>query len=353
MQAIRTPTAERVPPAMPPAVELVDDAAWNRMTSDQSPLADIEWIRCHANAFGGAVQLHRVRRDGRLVAGVPLIRDDGFSRVWVTQDSEHCPYRPISGELTREEARELLDHLLADAEGVVLRRLPVASPSCDALRAAAADLGLPIALVHGEPGDARIALDGRPPPRRFAKDLDRQRRLLERHGALELAVVTSPGVELVSSLDEAFELETLGWEGRGGAPICADGSTLRFYAELAHALAARGRFALYTLRLGGKLIAFEYTLRGGGHIELLKYSFDPAYASHSPGQLLRILILERETALGRVHAYHLGRPSPWKQRWATDVAPLCTLRIYAATPRGRAAHIIGSVRSRVNAALAR
>ena len=322
-------------------------AGWDELSAAQSPLADAAWILCLADAFAERPQLFTQWQDGRLVAGLAVTRRDGVVRRWTSLDNEHAPYWLLAG--TPSDPRAFLEHVLEDAEYLFLRRLPIESPACHALRAAADDAGLPASLIESEAGDARIAIAGTWDelrarlPKNFQRDLPRKQRQLAKQGALALVTHTAPGAALDAALAESFAVEARGWKGSEGSPIERDPRTLRFYTELARALAATGRFALYTLVLDGKIIAFEYCLRGGGHIEMLKLSFDPAFEKTSPGQVLRMMLLEQETARGEARYYHLGRPSEWKQRWATEVAPLCTLRIYARTPRGRAAFLAGPV----------
>lgn len=329
-----------------------DEPAWAPLTRAQSPLADAAWVRCFADAFGTRPEVFVQEAGGELAAGLALVRTDGLARAWTSLENEHNPYWLPAGEPA--DAGALLAHVLADADYLYLRRLPVENPTCRALCEAAEAERMPYVTVESEAGDARMVLAGSWDefrarlPKNFQRDLPRKQRQLAKQGALALRIVTAPGDELAAALATCFEIETRGWKGTEGSPINRDPRTLRFYGELAQALAARGRFALYLLELAGQIVAFEYCLRGGGHIEMLKLSFDPAFASASPGQVLRMMLLQHELERGEIRYYHLGRPSEWKLRWATEVAPLCTLRIYAPTARGRAAYLLGPVlRSRI------
>jgi CelD/BcsL family acetyltransferase involved in cellulose biosynthesis len=299
--------------------------------------------------------VHEVRRGHELIAALPMVRSGRAVRVWRSLENEHNPYFLVSGALDENAAGVLLDALLADADYVLLRRLPLESQVSIALRAAAARMRLSVSFVEvAGSGDARLRLAGpwdefrASLPKNIQRDLPRKRRLLERQGVLTYARVVAHGSELDSALTECFELETRGWKGTHGSPINRVPETLAFYGSLAGRLARQGRFALYVLRLNERIIAFEYSLRGGGHIDMLKLSFDPVFAQQSPGQVLRMLLLEDEIGRGEVHSYHLGRPSEWKLRWASEVAPLCTFRAYASTLRGRGAYLTGPVlRARV------
>lgn len=307
---------------------------------DQSPLADAAWTDSFVEAFGAP--------GARVHPALPLVHVDGLARAWVSLENEHNPYWVPPGTL--DDADALLPELLRDAEYVFLRRLPVEAPARAALVAAAARRKLPcVQLETVGSGDARLAIAGSwtelraTLPKNFQRDLPRKQRQLERLGPLEYSVLREPGAALEAALAECFDVETRGWKGSEGSPIIRDPRTARFYRALAARSAAAGRFALYLLRLGGEVVAFEYCLRGGGHIEMLKLSFDPRYDKQSPGQVLRMLLLEDEATRGEIRWYHLGRPSEWKLRWASEVAPLCTLRIYGRSPRARAAYLAGPV----------
>jgi CelD/BcsL family acetyltransferase involved in cellulose biosynthesis len=319
------------------------------VTRAQTPLGDAAWVRAFVDAFANtkdAVTFHAVERAGTPIARLPLVRgSDTLSRVWTSLDNEHHPYFPIPGTLDESASARLLEHLLGDAEYLFLRRLPMADESTQALVTAAHGLGLPYVQIQSEAGDVRLVIDDEMPARlaeRLQRDLPRKRRKLEKLGAQYIEHV-SPGPALDRALAECFEVETLGWKGTDGSPIVREASTLRFYTELARTLAASGRFRLYTLVLDDKIIAFEYSLRGGGHIEMLKLSFDPAYSQQSPGQVLRTMLLDRELERREIRYYHFGRTSEWKLRWADEVGPLCTLRVYGRSTRARAAHLLGPV----------
>ncbi|MHC4294688.1 MAG: GNAT family N-acetyltransferase, partial [Planctomycetota bacterium] len=126
-----------------------------------------------------------------------------------------------------------------------------------------------------------------------------------------------------------------------GSPIIAGTSTRRFYTELAREAAKAQRLAIYTLRVDGELIAFDYCLRGQGKIDVLKESYHPEWSRYSPGNVLRYLLFRHEVERGEVSSYHLGNPSKWKMEWATRVEPLVRLRIYRRGVRGMAGYHCG------------
>jgi CelD/BcsL family acetyltransferase involved in cellulose biosynthesis len=108
--------------------------------------------------------------------------------------------------------------------------------------------------------------------------------------------------------------------------------------ELAWRMSALGQFALYVLKLDGKVLAFKYCVRGGGRLDSLKTGFDPTWRRFSPGVVTQFLVARSEVEEAEIHAIHLGHPEPHKLRWATGVAPLAMLDVYSRTPRGRIAY---------------
>ena len=337
--------------------DLIDDPSWQHLTRNQSPLAAAAWIESFAPVFATAdrTRVHEVRRGHELIAALPMVRSGRAVRVWRSLENEHNPYFVVSGALDENAAGVLLEGLLADADYVLLRRLPLESQASIALRAAAARLRLSVSFIEvAGSGDARLRLGGpwdefrASLPKNFQRDLPRKRRLLEKQGVLRYARVVAPGVELDSALSECFEVESRGCNATLGSPFNVAPQTLALFGSLASRRARQGRFALNNQQHKKRNKTKKNTQRENGHIDMLKLSFEPVFAQQSPGQVLRMLLLEDEIGRGEVHSYHLGRPSEWKMRWATEVAPLCTFRAYASTFRGRGAYLTGPVlRARV------
>jgi predicted ATP-grasp superfamily ATP-dependent carboligase/CelD/BcsL family acetyltransferase involved in cellulose biosynthesis len=318
-------------------------------TRSSSLLSDAAWMREFVAAFlegGQPVFLHLLRREGALIAALPLRRCGGLLPTWSVIANSHTPSLPLAlDESLPEHYRRVLDHLLASASVIDLGRLATESPLGRGLLAAARRRGLRVACKKTR-GEAILDLAGSwsllrgSLSRGLRKNAERNERKLGQLGSLTLGV-NEGAPSLARVLEECFELETAGWKGARGSPIKASASALRFYTGLAGAAASAGRLALYTLRLDGRLIAFEYCLRGQGQISLLKISFDPALAKYSPGQVLRLKILQRECERGEIAAYSMGPQSEWKLRWATRVEPVSKVRIYAPGPRGTIPYAVG------------
>jgi CelD/BcsL family acetyltransferase involved in cellulose biosynthesis len=136
-------------------------------------------------------------------------------------------------------------------------------------------------------------------------------------------------------------LEAKGWKGKSGSAIILQRGVHQFYTDLSRSSAEQGRFALYLLKLNGAVIAYEYSLRAQGKIDMLKPSFDPDLSRYSPGNVLRMMILRAEVEKGQIKSYHLGRPSPWKTLWTRRTNALCRLRVFAPRLKARLAYRFG------------
>ena len=170
--------------------------------------------------------------------------------------------------------------------------------------------------------------------KQFSRGLKRKMnqciRRLEEQGALVLSASTELH-DLDATLSECLELEKAGWKGRNGTAIACQPQTRCFYQGLAHRATKAGLFAIYTLRLNGKLIAFELAVRSGDRIDSEKIGYDENYAKFSPGNVIAYMIAERECKAGQFKGYHWGHPTEAKTRWARNRNEL--VRVLMFSPR--------------------
>lgn len=333
--------------------------AWDACADamDAPPICDPIFTRCMAESFlteKDEFSVHALWRGERLLAAVPILRVGGLISACTSFDNPHHPYWhfPLDPSVPTA-ARSVVEHLLGDADCMVFRRLHPRAELTRSLVEAGESLGLHSVLTPAPHADAFVRLEGnweqfrKSLSRNLVSDVPRKLKKLEKLGKLDFEIVTS-GPKLRPTLDECLELETRGWKGVYGTPIVTDPKTHRFYTSLAKALGARNRFALYLLRLDGRIVAFEYCVRHRRRIDMLKLSFEPELSHLSPGNVLRWFLFEHELAQG-TRSYHLGNPrvgprgSTWKLRWATDVEPLYALRIYNRNVLGKLAYLGGPV----------
>jgi CelD/BcsL family acetyltransferase involved in cellulose biosynthesis len=301
------------------------------------------WSRCFWEAFGDPdreLAVLSARHDGRLVAILPLMRTAGLLRRWTPAANLHSPSLIFAAECPPlSAASAILDRLLASADLIDLGPVPADDKFCRALAEAARSRRLAVVESAAE-SEAVIELRGPWEEFRLAvsRNLDsstaRHHRQLQRFGNLVFDEITG-GERLDAVLEECFLLEAAGWKASSGSPILARRDTHQFYTNLARQAAAVGALALYVLRLDGRPIAFEYCLRAGRRIDMLKISYAPDLAPYSPGNVLRYMILKTEIGRGRISVYHMGRSSEWKLRWANRVEARLRLRIYGTGARAR------------------
>jgi CelD/BcsL family acetyltransferase involved in cellulose biosynthesis len=304
------------------------------------------WLRCFWNAFDEGdkeLAVLSARRDGRIVAIVPLLQTKRMLRTWSPVANFHSPSLVYAAESPPPgAAAAMLERLLQTADMFDLGAVQAGDGFCAAMHEAARALRLPIVKDTAD-SDAVIELRGpwetfrRSLSRNLEQSTARHHRQLQKFGDLAFDEVTG-GERLAAVLEECFQLEAAGWKAAHGSPILAQQDTLRFYTELAHQAADAGALAVYVLRLDGKPIAFEYCLRAGRRIDMLKISYAPDLARYSPGNVLRQMVLKREIERGVITIYHMGLASDWKLRWANRVDPLVRLRIYGRGPRARFAY---------------
>jgi CelD/BcsL family acetyltransferase involved in cellulose biosynthesis len=330
-------------------------AAWDRLShgADFAPWGDAIWTRCYWRAFGNTHQdlvVHALYHGDDLAAVLPLERRGSLVPRWSSLENPHTAYWVVAVDEARlDMAGRILDHLLQSARWLKIRHVHRGNPLLEALVEAARARSLHVA---DQDSSKDILIDLPDSWEAFRKnvsknlDQDTRRKLrsLERMGKLEFEVVTG-GDRLDSVLQECFRVETLGWKAESGSPILSKPETVQLYTDLAHAAAAAGRLALYTLRLDSRLVAWEYCLVSRHEIEMFKLSFDPALGRCSPGNILRYKLLQFEIERGQVKVYHLGRssdPGDWKYRWATRAEPLCWVQVYGAGVVSSLAYRLGT-----------
>jgi len=122
----------------------------------------------------------------------------------------------------------------------------------------------------------------------------RAARKLEREGNLRLEMNSRLEVAAVEPwLAEAFEIENLGWKGANGSSVLRAPGMFDFFVKQAKQLARWGQLETAALRLDNRMLAFIYGFRAKGVYFAHKISYDPRFASFSPGQLLFNYLLER------------------------------------------------------------
>lgn len=326
-------------------------AAWDSLTADGGGTIFQQrfWNESWANNFLSAespLTVHQLTRGNELIGILPLLSRGRFVRRLNVPRNSHTPMVDLpfrGGESAFFGA--VLDHLATSADVVRFSGLPMEGAPYRALVQEIEKRGL--AVHHENPTrQSLVDLTGGWPAFRekLSKELvsntERKERRLKEVGALELReVCDDPNLDGI--LKECFDLEAASWKGAEGTAMSSQASTLGFYTDLAHAAAKRRALALYTLRVGGRLVAFDYCVKWNGWIHLLKLGFDASLSKYSPGGVIRYAMVRKEVEEARCHTYDLGLEMDWKTRWTSNAASLCCFDVYFGHPRARAAHLFG------------
>jgi CelD/BcsL family acetyltransferase involved in cellulose biosynthesis len=156
--------------------------------------------------------------------------------------------------------------------------------------------------------------------RNLRKDLGKAERGLEKLGRLATKLHFEPDdARLAELLERGFAVEDRSWKGRGGTSVLRTPKMLAFYRAQAALLRDRGQLQLSLLELDGLPIAFEYGWRSHATYFSFKVGYDEAYERHSPGQLLRMKLLENFFADPEVNTVDFFGPlNNALAAWATD-----------------------------------
>jgi CelD/BcsL family acetyltransferase involved in cellulose biosynthesis len=154
------------------------------------------------------------------------------------------------------------------------------------------------------------------------RNQDRRReRQLGELGTLETSLATD-GEAVRKDLPGAFELHRLRWHGR------PDGSTFglpegqRFQRVALPKLADQGRFAMLTLRLDGRPIAFHSWFAIGDAIYLHRNAFDAELSRYGPGLVALRGSLAAASERGARRVEYLGGAEQFKRDLADRFEPL-------------------------------
>jgi CelD/BcsL family acetyltransferase involved in cellulose biosynthesis len=150
----------------------------------------------------------------------------------------------------------------------------------------------------------------------FRRNLKNREKRLAALGPIQYEE-SPPVVEGV--LAEMFAVGERSWKGEAQTAIGSTPALRRFYGRLAELCHPHGRVSLHLLRVGGKPIAFHYSLRNARGLYLLKTEYDAEYRIYSPGHQIQRRVLERCFAEGLGEFDFLGPDMLWKRDWTDRV----------------------------------
>lgn len=302
---------------------------WETLAAGAPPFAQYGWFVAWWEAFGdqGATVCTVWDSDG-LAALLPLMRQRFGLRA--PANAETPTFRPLAR--SPEALSRLATSVVEAAPRVELQALPLDDPSAEAVRAAATrarrlavidqDFESPYVQTSGSFSAYRDLMKHR------WSEIERRGRKLAREHDVELELIHAPSA-LGPELEEGLALEASGWKGEKGTAILASPATAAFYRAVLQDAHLRGEARFSSLRVDGRLVAWDMAIVSGGRYHLLKTAYDQAFRKAGPGLILRRAVVERcfETGL-ETHEF-LGHDLPWKRLFATGSRRHVVLRLYA------------------------
>ncbi|MCD4727277.1 MAG: GNAT family N-acetyltransferase [Pirellulales bacterium] len=305
-----------------------DDLWWQ---SDVAmPLARAESLAQWVEHFRPRADFHAlvVARSGRWIAALPLV---SYRVGWLIPSGEQPgnAWSPC-GELLCDatvETDATMDMLLAAAAQLPWQLLWLndavpETPRWQALLRACERVDI-ATDYHERYRVGRVEIGGswelfrKRLPKNHRQGMCRATRRLECEGEVrfEMNSKLDPS-EIKPWLDEAFEVENLGWKGAGGSSVLSTPGMFRFFVGQAEQLARWSQLETAALRLDGRMLAFVYGFRAKGVYFAHKIGYDPGFAAFSPGQLLFHHILEQLHNDGQTGALDFVGPlSQSHSRW--------------------------------------
>jgi len=302
------------------------------------------WLVAWLDAFDRRrIRIYTVRRDGRLVALVPLLRGR-FGRSLASPTNDHTPvWSPLAEDPAAAQA--LARAVLADRPsrlrlGILERDRVASRHFVDTLERAGYR-----PVVHHREWSPYVDTSVTPDvfAKRFtAKHRSSMRRRERRLG--DLGEVTFEacrgGARLPGVLEEGLAIEASGWKGRRGTAIACDPATLRFYRRIASWAGSHGWLLLTTLRIDGRMVAFSFGFDHDGIVSGLKIGYDEAHAKLSPGLQLMHRTFDLAIAGPAREMDLLGDNDPYKRAVADGTHERITADWFAPTATSGAARVV-------------
>ncbi|QOC24073.1 GNAT family N-acetyltransferase [Wenzhouxiangella sp. AB-CW3] len=326
---------------------------WNELTRNAgaaAPFMRAEWIHAWWNAFGETNRLHVVTvwQDNRLVGLLPLMfgqteRYGMIVRRLGALTNAHSPRFEAPHACDVEGVMEVIwAHVRSLSRQWDIFELPglmSASPTLQALCHSADSDSVSYGLWEAEQSpfitlesDWEQYLATR--SRNFRKDLKRKLRRLENLGPVRLKIISDP-IDVLSSLEVAFDIEAQSWKGREGTAMQSNERVCQFYRDLASGLASGGELCLHFLTINGMAIAFDLSIRYDGRLYSIKSGYQDTFAHASPGLVLLGMMLKHyiDTDIHEIDL--LGEQDDFKRRWTDQSRPHLWFICAARSPRGR------------------
>jgi len=303
-----------------------------------------EWLRPWWQAFarpGDQLYILAAREGERLVGLAPLYRSTvsayglgSLGRLgFIGDNSGDSEYLDFIIEPGREGETicAFFDRIEGDGWDVAeLRLLPKSSPNYPLLRELAAERGWLMAEDDVPCSSVELLGDWdaylKTLQSRFRGKLrSLLRRLPTEHGAVFERCERAE--ELGERLESLFALHQRRWRAEGKPGAFASDARRRFYRQMAEAFLRRGWLRFYSLRLGERWVAHEFSFAHRGRLYYLQQGFDTNCGKLSVGVALKAHVVRECIAEGIREYDFLGGIAPHKEKWGARPKWCCHLAI--------------------------
>lgn len=183
-------------------------------------------------------------------------------------------------------------------------------------------------------------------PKSFRRTFKRQEGRLGRQYPIEFEMIQQRDADLNRQLFLDFQrLEDSGWKGAAGTSLGMQPDWSQYFENICKEAADRGQMRWYRLKAGDRTISMYMCLCSPGTVWTLKTAYDAEMATFSPGNLLLMRILARETSAAETARVEMITGPEWLRKWRPEETPLFQLRIFPSSPRGVLAYWAGRIGS--------
>jgi len=322
---------------------------WDALFAEQGERGSVfmshSWYDCWWMHFRGGSELFVlvVRKGGRAVGIAPLmrrwlnlhglpVRAVCFMTNGNSLHNDFLVHEPDRDEVLRELSRYLCEER-GSWNLLQFHHVPADSPNCSALVERLSRCRIPFHLspTYDSPylevgGGWQQFISSR--SQRARKTLRNIGNNLWRCGEVEVSEVKSYK-EFLLVREGILQVARNSWTQRVGDSL-AHPVNSAFFDDLARHAAQAGWLSLWLLWLDGRIIAFEYHLRGCGKQHALRASFDEEFRRLSPGAFLEAEILKRlfDEPGGVLRFDFGGSFDDYKKRWSDTSLDHVTLNTF-------------------------
>ncbi|MFH1776274.1 MAG: GNAT family N-acetyltransferase [Candidatus Omnitrophota bacterium] len=157
--------------------------------------------------------------------------------------------------------------------------------------------------------------------RTFRKSMRHVRNIVGRYGRYEIILYVKDNVS--EGMKDLMSVSEKTWKYKKNTAIASNSNDLNFYRLLAEAMSSKGYLNIWILKINGRPIAFEFSLRYKKNIYSLKTGFDEKYYRLSPSVLLDTFVIKNSFDNNANEYDLLGDKDRYKLRWTSLVRKHC------------------------------